>query len=107
MSNFTFYRERKEADDEIVFLFLNLQMVLSNSTQGKFTYIWQSKWFGIIAIKIERVRSIEKILNSGFRIRNRTRNLKRISTLRYLFLDSLSFGFFFFGKSDKELINSS
>ena len=64
MSNFKFYRERKEADDEIVFLFLNLQMVLSNSTQGKFTYIWQGKWFGLIAIKIERVRSIGK---SGFR----------------------------------------
>ena len=64
MSNFKFYRERKEADDEIVFLCLNLQMVLSNSTQGKFIYIWQGKWFGLIAIKIERVRSIGK---SGFR----------------------------------------
>ena len=39
MSNFTFYGERKEADYKIFFLFLNLDLVLSNSTQGRFTYI--------------------------------------------------------------------
>ena len=37
-----------------LFLFLYLDMVPRNSTPGGFAYIWQSKWVGIIAIKIER-----------------------------------------------------
>ena len=37
-------------------LFLNLDMVLRNSTPGGFAYIWQSKWVGIIAIKTERTQ---------------------------------------------------
>ena len=32
---------------------LNLNMVLRNSTPGGFAYIWQRKWFGIIAMKTE------------------------------------------------------
>ena len=36
------------------FLALNLDMVPWNSSSGGFTYIWQSKWVGVIAIKTER-----------------------------------------------------
>ena len=39
---------------QILFLFLNLDMVPRNSTPGGFAYIWQSKWVGIISIKTER-----------------------------------------------------
>ena len=35
-------------DDEISSLFLNLDMVLRNSTLRGFTYIWQSQWLGSI-----------------------------------------------------------
>ena len=38
-------------------LFLNLDMVLKNSTPGLFAYICQIKWDGIIAMKIERTRT--------------------------------------------------
>ena len=31
-------------------------MVPRNSTPGGFAYIWQSKWVGTIAIKIERIQ---------------------------------------------------
>ena len=57
MSNFAFCGERKQATTtEILFLFLNLDMVLWNSTSGGFAFIWQSKWVGIIAIKTERTQ---------------------------------------------------
>ena len=39
-----------------VVLFLNLDIVPRNLTPGGFAYIWQSKWFGIIAIKTERTQ---------------------------------------------------
>ena len=41
--------------DKIVFLFLNLDMVVRNSTPGNFAYIWQRRWDGIITMKIERM----------------------------------------------------
>ena len=44
------------SNDEILFLFLNLDVVPRNSTSGGFAYIWQSKWVGIIAIKTERMQ---------------------------------------------------
>ena len=37
-------------------LFLNLNMVLRNSTPGGFAYIWQSYWVGIILKKTERTQ---------------------------------------------------
>ena len=37
--NFTFYRASNTSDDEISFLFLNLDMVLRDSTLGGLTYI--------------------------------------------------------------------
>ena len=37
-------------------VFLNLNMVLRNSTPGGFAYIWRTKWVGIIAIKTERTQ---------------------------------------------------
>ena len=37
-------------------LFLNLNMVLRNSTPRRFAYIWRSKWVEIIAIKTERTQ---------------------------------------------------
>ena len=43
-------------NDEILFLFLNLDMVPRNSTSEGFAYIWQSKWVGMIATKTERVQ---------------------------------------------------
>ena len=39
-----------------VILFVNLNMVLTNSTPAGFAYIWRSKWVGIIAIKTERTQ---------------------------------------------------
>ena len=39
-----------------IFLFLYLDMVPRNSTPGGFAYIWQSKWVGTIAIKIQRTQ---------------------------------------------------
>ena len=55
MPNFTLYMQRKyTSDDEISSLFLNLVMVLWNSNFGGFAYISQSKWRGVIAIKIEK-----------------------------------------------------
>ena len=51
-----FYREYDQVKDEILFPFLNLNMVLRNSTPGEIAYIWQSKWDEIIAIKIEGTR---------------------------------------------------
>ena len=44
------------SNGEILFLFLHLDMVPRNSTPGGFTYIRQSKWVGIIAIKTERTQ---------------------------------------------------
>ena len=37
--------------DKIVFLFLNLDMVVRNSTLGNFAYIWQRRWDGIIIMQ--------------------------------------------------------
>ena len=36
--------ENVTSNDEILFLFLNSDMVPSNSTSRGFAYIWQSKW---------------------------------------------------------------
>ena len=49
-----FYGERKQNNDEILFLFLNLNMVPWNSALAGFAYNWQRKWVGIIAIKTGR-----------------------------------------------------
>ena len=37
-------------------LFLNLDMVLRNTTSGGFAYIWQSKWVGVIVLETERTK---------------------------------------------------
>ena len=37
----------KTTDGEISFLFRNLDMILRNSTQGEFAYIWKSNWVTI------------------------------------------------------------
>ena len=54
MPNCSFYGGRKlvTSDDEIFLLFMNLHMVLRNSTPAEFAYIWQSKYIDIIPIKI-------------------------------------------------------
>ena len=54
MPNCTFYGGRKlvTSDDEIFLLFMNLHMVLRNSTPAEFAYIWQSRYIAIIPIKI-------------------------------------------------------
>ena len=44
------------SNDEILFLFLNLDIVPRNSILGRFAYIWQSMWVGTIAIKTERTQ---------------------------------------------------
>ena len=44
------------SNDQISFLFLSLNMVTWNSASGAFTYIWQSKWVGIIAVKTKRTQ---------------------------------------------------
>ena len=56
MPNFTFYRGRKQINDEMLFLFLSLNMLTWNSASGGFAYIWQSKLVVIIAIKTERTQ---------------------------------------------------
>ena len=40
----------------MLFLFLNLDKVPRKTTPGRFLYIWQSKWVGIIAINTERTQ---------------------------------------------------
>ena len=57
MPNFAFSGERKQATTKFEFLFLNLDMVPRNSPPGGFTYIWQSNWVGIIAIKTATLHS--------------------------------------------------
>ena len=52
----TRFIEDVTSDDEILFLFLNLDIVLRNLTSGGFAYIWQSKWVEIIVIKTERTQ---------------------------------------------------
>ena len=44
------------SEDEISSLYLNLDMVLRNSTLEGSTCIWQSWWLGVIAMNIERTR---------------------------------------------------
>ena len=44
------------SNDEILFLFLSLDMVIWNLASGGFAYIWQSKSVGMIAIKTERTQ---------------------------------------------------
>ena len=43
-------------NDEILFLFLHLNMVPKHPTPGRSAYIWQSERVGIIAIKTERTQ---------------------------------------------------
>ena len=50
---FQFYGGHKQAKNVISVLFLKLDMVLRNSTPGEFTYIWQSKWMGIIRWRLK------------------------------------------------------
>ena len=52
----TRFIEDVTSDDEILFLFLNLDIVLRNLTSEGFAYIWQSKWVEIIVIKTERTQ---------------------------------------------------
>ena len=49
------------SDDEIFLLFMNLHVVLRNSTPAEFAYIWQSnslfqafRWWGAVRSKKER-----------------------------------------------------
>ena len=51
-------RRTKTSDDEVFFVFLNLDMILMNTAPEKFAYIIfrQSKPVAIIAIEIERTR---------------------------------------------------
>ena len=62
-------------NDEILFLFLYLDMVLRNSIPGGFAYIWLSKCIEIIAIKTER-RQIYFL--SPFSLPSRPRILKSL-----------------------------
>ena len=64
MPNFAFYGGRKQANDEILFLFLSLNLIPWNSASGGFAYNWQSKWVGIIAIKTKRtqIRFLSNVL---------------------------------------------
>ena len=52
----TRFIEDVTSDDEILFLFLNLDIVLRNLTSEGFAHIWQSKWVEIIVIKTERTQ---------------------------------------------------
>ena len=44
-------------DNEFLFLSLNLNIFLKNSTPGKFAYIGQSEGVGIIPMKFDRMYS--------------------------------------------------
>ena len=54
MLNFTFYGGRKQGDDEIFFLFLNLSAVPKKSSPGKFAYIRHFQRIGLNATKFEK-----------------------------------------------------
>ena len=56
--NFTFCRGQEQSliDNNFLFLFLNFDTVLNNSTPKKFANIWQIKRDGICPIKFEVVR---------------------------------------------------
>ena len=54
MPNLTFYGGRKQAPTKFYSSFLD--MVLRDSTPEGVTYIWQSKWVRIVAMKTERVQ---------------------------------------------------
>ena len=46
------------SDDEVFLLFMNLHVVLRNSTPAEFAYIWQSKYIDIIPMKILNLNSL-------------------------------------------------
>ena len=52
--NFTFYEGRKQGDDEVIFLFLNLSAVPKKSTPGKFAYFRYFQQIGINATAFEK-----------------------------------------------------
>ena len=52
MPYFTLLWRTQTSDDEIFLLFMNLHMVLRNSTPAEFAYIWQSRYIAIIPTKI-------------------------------------------------------
>ena len=78
LPNFTFYWRRKQATRKFI-LFLNLNMVLRNSTPGGFAYIGQCKWVGIIAIKTEKR---EFIFEATFSLPSRHRIVKSLVHIR-------------------------
>ena len=53
MPNFAFSGERKQATTKFYFLF---ELGYFYSDSGRFAYIWQSRWVGLIAIKTERTQ---------------------------------------------------
>ena len=53
MPNFAFYSGHKQAKRRN---FLSLDMVPRNLVPGRFAYVFQSNWVGIIAIKTERTQ---------------------------------------------------
>ena len=57
--NFTFCRGQEQSliDNNFLFLFLNFDTVLNNSTPKKFANIWQMKRDGICPITFEAVRN--------------------------------------------------
>ena len=56
MLNFVFCGERKQATTKIYFSFCAWIMVTRNSASWGFSYIWESKWVGVIALKTERTQ---------------------------------------------------
>ena len=56
MPNFTFYGGRKQATMKFSFSFWTRIWFFRNLTPEEFAYIWQSKWVGTVAMKIEWTR---------------------------------------------------
>ena len=78
-----FVEDVNKAPDDIFSLFLNLEVVLRNSTPRKFAKNWQSKWLEIIA-KIKKTRNLFLSRYVFSRRRRRPRILRSlISDLGY------------------------
>ena len=74
-------------DDKISSLFLNLVMVLRNSTLGGSTYIWQSQWLGVYIKSRWRLKGRELTFSATFLLPSQSSDLKVRGMQLRLFLE--------------------
>ena len=78
MPIFTFHGDAKKPRQDFLSLSLNSGAVLRNPTPGEFAYIWQSKWVGIIQIRLKNASSLFK---------RRLRCRRHLLIFRFLFIN--------------------